>query len=74
MENPYKNMTDEEFYVTVKGCLKAKENGARLEPLVPYAKEIRKELDNVATINDCINITYYDFEIELMKRFIENQS
>lgn len=71
IKNLYINLEDEEFLEIVKGVLNAKEEGTRLEPLVPYAKEIQKQLDHLVTLNNCLDITYYDFIRELMKRFIE---
>lgn len=71
IKNPYADLEDEKFLEIVKGVIKAKEEGTRLEPLVPYAKEIQKQLNHTVILNGCLDITYYDFIRELMKRFIE---
>lgn len=75
--NPYENMSDKELSDVVKDVINAKEQGCRAESLVPHAKEIFENLNldtnkPTITLNECLNIAYYDLTMDIMKRFVNN--
>ena len=75
MQNPYKTMFTKDLQIIAKDILEAKEEGKRAESLVPYAKEIYKNLNGASetvTLRECIEIARSDFFEEVLKRFLSN--
>ena len=75
MKNPYLSLPDKELAKIAEDVMQSKNDGVRAESLVPYAKEIFKNLnlntnDPSVSLRECINMAYNDFAEEIMRRFV----
>lgn len=72
MQNPYTIMSTKDLQAIAKDILGAKKEGRRAESLVPYAKEIYRNLNGASetvTLRECIEIARTDFFEEVLQRF-----
>ena len=77
MKNPYPSLSDKELAEIAEKVIQSKKDGVRAESLVPYAKEIFRNLnlntdDPSISLRECISMTYADFAEEIMRRFVNN--
>ena len=79
MKNPYPFLSDDELAKIAENVTQSKKDGVRAESLVPYAKEIFRNLnlntdDPSVSLRECIGLAYNDFAEEIMRRFTSNVS
>ena len=77
LNNTYKSLSDKDLSQIVDDVLQSKEKGVRAESLVPYARLVYENLnlntdDPTVTLRECLDITYLDFTLEVMRRLVKN--
>lgn len=77
LNNLYESLSDKDFSRIIDDVLQSKEKGIKTESLVPYARQIYEDLNvntnnPTVTLEECLDITYFDFIQEVMRRFVQN--
>ena len=77
LENPYKNMSNDELCEIIKDYQQSVNDGKRVESFVPHARKIFENLNldvdhYTIPLSDCIDMTKRDFFEELMSRFLNS--
>ena len=77
MKNPYPFLSDDELAEIAENVTQSKKDGVRAESLVPYAKEIFRNLnlntdDPSISLRECISMAYADFVEEILRRFVND--
>lgn len=70
--NPYKTMSDKELADIYADIKNSKQNGVRAESLVPYATEIKNNINgpaNTFTLSEGLRMAEKHFYTEVCERF-----
>lgn len=73
MKNPYKNYTDKELCNIILDMQKSKSNGKRIESLVPYATDIKNNINGTTeliTLRETLEMAKQDFYDVVCERFM----
>lgn len=78
MTNPFEKLEDKELAKIGTGIIESKNAGGRAESMLPYAKNLKKEMKNNAngeelSLKVCLEIATSMFQMEVLKRYVEIQ-
>lgn len=74
MKNPYNDYTDKELCNIIQDIYKSRSDGKRVESFVPYAKELKDNIDGsfeIITLRETLEMAKQDFYDVVCSRFME---
>ena len=74
MKNPYINYTNKELCTIIQDIFDSAESGKRVESLVPYAKELKDNINGtteIITLRETLEMAKQDFYNVVCERFME---
>lgn len=74
MKNPYEFYSDEELCDVIADILESHNEGKRVEIFVPYAKEIKDNINGsfeICTLREAMEIAKQDFYNVMCRRFLD---
>jgi hypothetical protein len=76
MKNPYEDYSDKELCEVIEDIFQSKREGRRVESLVPYAEEIKENINGSfeeITLREAIGLAKQDFYDVICNRFLMEQ-
>ena len=79
LNNLYESLSDKDVSRIIDDVLQSKEKDIKVESLIPYARQVYENLNvntntPTVTLEECLDITCFDFAQEVMRRFLHNSA